>query len=99
MADCLRVARTFHSCQVHGDFKHQPPSTLHPIVPSWPFDAWGMDVIGPIDPPSSAGHHFILATMDYFSKWAEVVPLREVKSANAINFLELNIIYRFGVLH
>ena len=31
------------------------------------------DVIGPINPPTSKGHRFILAITDYFSKWAEVV--------------------------
>ena len=99
MADCLKVAKTCHGCQIHGDFKHLPPVPLRPTVPSWPFDAWGIDVIGPVDPPSSGGHRFILAATDYFSKWAEAVPLREVKSANAINFLERHIIYRFGIPH
>ena len=88
MADCLRVASSCHNYQVHGDFKHQPPVPLHPTVPSWPFDAWGIDVIGLIDPPSSGGHHFILAATDYFSKCMEAVPLREVKSDNVIKFLE-----------
>lgn len=99
MIDCLRVARSCHNCQIHGDLKHQPPVPLHPTIPSWPFDAWGMDVVGPFDPPSSGGHKFILAATDYFSRWAEAVPLREVKSSNVINFLEHNIIYRFGVPH
>jgi hypothetical protein len=71
---------------------------VHPTIPSWPFDAWGIDVIGTIDPPSS-GHRFILAATDYFSKWAEVVPLREVKSENDIRFVERQIIFRFGVSH
>jgi transposase InsO family protein len=35
--------------------------------------------------------------MDYFSKWVEAIPLREVKSDNVINFLERHIIYRFGI--
>ena len=99
MADCIRVAKSCHGCQIHGDFKHQPPAALHPTIPSWPFDAWGIDVIGPIDPPSSGGHRFILAATDYFSKWAEAVPLREVKSGNVINFLERQIVYRFGIPH
>ena len=99
MADCLKVAKMCHTCQIHGDFKHRPPAPLHPIVPSWPFDAWGIDVIGQIDPPSSKGHRFILAITDYFSKWAEAIPLREVKSDNVINFLERHIIHRFGVPH
>jgi hypothetical protein len=32
--------------------------------------------------------------MSMFSKWAEAVPLREVKTDNVINFLERHIIYR-----
>jgi transposase InsO family protein len=45
------------------------------------------------------GHKFILAATEYFSRWAEAVPLREVKSDNVIKFLEHNITYRFGVPH
>jgi hypothetical protein len=97
MADCIKIAMSCHNCQIHDNFKHVPPVPLHPTVPSWPFDAWGIDVIGAIEPPSIRGHHFILAAMDHFSKWAEAIPLREVKSDNVINFLERHIIYRFGV--
>ena len=97
MADCLRTAKACHNCQIHGDFKHQPPVPLHPTVPSWPFNAWGIDVIGSIEPPSSKGHHYIFAATDYFSKWAEAIPLRELKTDNVINFLERHIIYRFRV--
>jgi ribonuclease HI len=75
MKDCLDVAKACHMCQIHGDFKHRPPAPLHPTVPSWPFDAWGIDVMGPFDPPSAGGHRFILAATDYFSRWAEAVPL------------------------
>jgi len=41
--------------------KHQPPELLHPTVASWLFEAWGIDVIGLISPPSARGHQFILA--------------------------------------
>jgi hypothetical protein len=99
MADCVKIAKSCHNCQIHDNFKHLSPIPLHPTVPSWPFDAWGIDVIGVIEPPSARGHHFILAATDYFSKWAEAIPLREVKSDNVINFLEWHIIYRFGVPH
>jgi hypothetical protein len=58
---------------------------------------WGMDVVGPINPPSSKGHKFILAATDYFSKWAEAVPLKEVKAENVEDFIRTNLIYRFGV--
>jgi hypothetical protein len=53
--------------------------------------------VGPIDPPSSRGHRFILAATDYFTRWAEAIPLKEVKADNVIRFMELHILYRFGV--
>lgn len=95
--DCVEYAKKCHQCQIHGEIPHRPPSPLHPTVPAWPFAAWGTDVIGPIEPPSRRGHRFILAATDYFSRWTEAVPLREVKADNVVGFFEHHIIYRFGV--
>ncbi|XP_031106276.1 protein NYNRIN-like [Ipomoea triloba] len=95
--DCIDYARRCQACQVHANFIHQPPEPLHPTVASWPFDAWGLDVVGPITPKSSAGHTYILAATDYFSKWAEAVALKEVKKENVADFLRVHIIYRFGI--
>nr|XP_027124252.1 uncharacterized protein LOC113740942 [Coffea arabica] len=41
--------------------------------------------------------HFYFGGDDYFSKWAEAVPLREVKKENVVDFIRLHIIYRYGV--
>lgn len=71
--DCIDHAKRCHECQIHGDTIHQPPNPLHPTIASWPFECWGTYIIGPINPPSSAGHRFILAATDYFSKWAEAI--------------------------
>ncbi|XP_019246569.1 PREDICTED: uncharacterized protein LOC109226231 [Nicotiana attenuata] len=94
--DFLDYARRCKACQFHANFIHQPPEVFHPTVASWPFDAWGLDVVGPL-PKSSGGHLYILAATDYFSKWAEVVSLKEVKKENVANFIRVNIIYRFGI--
>jgi hypothetical protein len=75
----MKFAKKCHQCQIHADFIHQPHEPIHPTKMSWPFEMWGMDVIGPIHPPSSKGHRFILAATDYFSKWSEVVALKVVK--------------------
>jgi transposase InsO family protein len=58
---------------------------------------WGMNVVGPIHPPSSKGHRFILAATDYFSKWSEVVALKEVEAENVGGFIRNTLIYHFGV--
>ena len=56
-----------------------------------------MDVVCPISLPSSKGHRFILAITDYFSKWAETIPLREVKTSDVIKFVKHHVIYHFGI--
>uniref|UniRef100_A0A2N9G4C6 Uncharacterized protein n=1 Tax=Fagus sylvatica TaxID=28930 RepID=A0A2N9G4C6_FAGSY len=94
--DCMDYAKRCEACQLHANYIHQPPEPLHPTVAFWPFDAWGLDVIGPL-PKSSAGHLYILAATDYFSKWAEVISLKEVKKENVVNFIRTHLIYRYGV--
>ncbi|XP_031116903.1 uncharacterized protein LOC116020573 [Ipomoea triloba] len=95
--DCIDYARRCQACQFHANFIHQPPEPLHPTVASWPFDTLGLDVVGPFTPKSSAGHAYILAATDYFSKWTEAVALKEVKKENVADFLRVHIIYRFGI--
>ncbi|KAL0286119.1 UNVERIFIED_CONTAM: hypothetical protein Sradi_7156100 [Sesamum radiatum] len=94
--DCIDYARKYQACQFHANLIHQPPEPLHFTVASWPFDAWGLDVVGPLT-KSSRGHLYILATTYYFSKWAEAVPLKEVKKENVADFIRTHIIYRYGV--
>jgi hypothetical protein len=70
---------------------------LHHVLPDFPFSKWGLDFIGPINPPSSVGKIFILTATDYFTKWTEVVPLRHSHDEHVISFLETNIFSRFGI--
>ena len=42
-------------------------------------------------------HRFILAITYYFSKWVEVVPLKEVNTPNVIKFMKHHVLYRFTV--
>ncbi|XP_059285621.1 uncharacterized protein LOC132039095 [Lycium ferocissimum] len=63
----------------------------------WPFAAWGMDVIGPIDPVVSNKHHFILVAIDYFTKWVEAASYSSVTKKVVTDFVRNNIICRFGI--
>jgi len=93
IANAVKYAKRCKACQIHADVIHQTSQLLNPTVAAWPFEAWGIDVMGPISPPSARGHRFILAITDYFSKWAEVVPLAEVKMNNVINFIKHHVIH------
>ena len=74
----MEYAKKCEDCQFHANIIRQPPEPLHPTVASWPFYAWGLDVVGPL-PKSLKWHLYILAATDYFSKWAEAIALKEVK--------------------
>ncbi|XP_060200749.1 uncharacterized protein LOC132629021 [Lycium barbarum] len=60
-------------------------------------NAWGIDVIGPIEPKASNGHRFILVAIDYFTKWVEVVTFKSVTKKAVVDFVHSNIICRFGI--
>ena len=62
-----------------------------------PFEQWGIDFIGPINPPSRGKKH-ILVCIDYVSKWVEVMALTQTKEEKVANFLLNNIMQRFGAL-
>lgn len=53
--------------------------------------------MGPITPTSAKGHLYILAAIDYFSKWVEAVSLREIKASDIVWFVKVHLIYMFGV--
>ncbi|XP_074299422.1 uncharacterized protein LOC141630515 [Silene latifolia] len=70
--DCMYFAKKCDACQFNENFIHQPPEPLHPTILSWPFEMWGLDVIGPTTPKASNSHEFILAATDYFSIWQKL---------------------------
>ena len=58
---------------------------------------WGLDFIGQIHPSSSKGHRFVLVATDYFTKWSEAVPLKNMTHTEVIQFITEHIIHRFGI--
>lgn len=66
---------------------YENPNPLHPKVASWPFEMWGTYIIGPIEPSSYKGHRFCRNGL-YFSRWAEAIPLREVRAEDVVKFFK-----------
>jgi hypothetical protein len=56
-----------------------------------------LDFIGQIYPSSSKGHRFVLMATDYFTKWTEAVPLKNMTHKEVIEFITEHIIHRFGI--
>ena len=85
-----------HACQVLGDAIHSHPNVLQDMTTPWSFHTWGFDLIGPIN-LSSNGHIWILATIEYFTKWVEVIHLKKAIGASVANFIQEHIITRFMI--
>ena len=83
----INLAKRCDACQFHANFIHHPLEAIHPTIASWPFEAWELDVVRRFTLKSSTSHMHILVAADYFSKWAEVVALKEAKKENIVNFI------------
>ncbi|XP_069148620.1 uncharacterized protein [Solanum lycopersicum] len=86
-----------HKFQVHGDLMRVPPHELSAMNSPWPFVAWVMDVISPIEPATLNGHKLILVAIDYYTKWLEEVSHKLVTKKVLADFVQNNLIYKFGV--
>jgi hypothetical protein len=70
---------------------------FEPVAISSPFKQWGLDIIGEITLSSLKQHRYILTSIYYFMKWEEAVPLTHVNEKAVIQFIEQQLITRFGV--
>ena len=59
---------------------------LHPQIIVTPFDKWGMDFIGPIDPPSNVKSYVLVCTY-YLTKWVEVQAMKNSQDEKVAKFL------------
>ncbi|XP_070015080.1 uncharacterized protein [Nicotiana sylvestris] len=74
-----------------------PPNELNATSAPWPFTAWGIDIIGPIEPTASNRQRFILVAIDYFTKWVEVVSYKVVTKKVVADFIKDRVVCQFRV--
>jgi hypothetical protein len=94
--DVYKELSKCHECQIFNAKGKLQSVPLKPISIESPFRQWGLDFIGEIHPQSSAQHKWILTATDYFTKWIKVVPAIHAIDDVIIQFLEDNILSRFG---
>jgi hypothetical protein len=94
--DCITSVKSCHNCQIFDSKTKRPPKFLQPIVVVGPFTKWGIDFMQ-CNPTSTGGHGYIIVAVDYFTKWAEVMPtLNNTGETTALLFFN-HVLARFGV--
>nr|XP_025635848.1 uncharacterized protein LOC112729932 [Arachis hypogaea] len=94
--DSKNKVQTCENCQKHASIIHIPAEDMHHSDVTWPFNQWGLDILGPF-PPAPGQVKFIVVAIDYFSKLVEAQPLAKITSQQIISFIWKNIICRFGI--
>ena len=77
--DVIRFCRSCDVCQrtvKWGSVKKVPLGSM-PLIDT-PFKRVAVDIVGPIAPPSEAGHRYILTLVDYATRYPEAVPLKKI---------------------
>ncbi|XP_059285204.1 uncharacterized protein LOC132038569 [Lycium ferocissimum] len=95
--DCSKFIQKCHKCKIYGDLIKVSPIELNATTSPWPFTAWGMDVIGTIEPAASNKHHFIFVAIDDFTKWVEAASYALVTKKVVADFVCNNIICQFSI--
>ena len=94
--EAAEYARKCEQCQKHTLLIHQPAGHLNPISSPWPFAQWELDILEPF-PRATGNQRFVLVAVDYFTKWAVVEALANIRDVDVKKFVWKNIITRFGV--
>jgi hypothetical protein len=97
IVDCFKYYNGCQVCLKLGDLQLVSVAELHPIIKTWPFRGWGLDFVGKNHPSPSKGHQFVLVAIDYFTKWTEVVALKNMTCKEVIEFINEHIIHRFDI--
>ena len=96
LRDATELVKKCKICQEHAKIFRLPSKLLTLVTSPWPFQQWGLDILGPL-PIGNGQCKFIIVAVDYFTKWAEAEPLATITEQKIRNFVWRSIICRFGI--
>ena len=96
LKDATELVKKCKICQEHAQIPHLPSEPLTLITSPWPFQQWGLDLLGPL-PVGKGQCKFIVVGVDYVTKWAEVEPLAMITEQKVRKFVWRSIICKFGI--
>ncbi|XP_019057336.1 PREDICTED: uncharacterized protein LOC104807112 [Tarenaya hassleriana] len=93
--DVHRFVSSCDACQRTGNISRRHEMPQQYILEVEPFDVWNIDFMGPF--PSSCGNVYIMVTVDYVTKWVEVLASPTNDNKTVVRMLKRTIFPRFGV--
>jgi hypothetical protein len=78
--DAAKLVSTCEACQKFSHRSRTPTQPSQLIVPSWPMQWWGIDIVGKLT-QAQGNLTFVIVTVKYFTKWVAVKPITNITSA------------------
>jgi len=96
-AEIRDFCKSCDKCQRMSSRGRVRPVPLKPMpILTEPFSRVSIDLVGPISPPSSEGHRYILTLIDFATGFPEALPLKEIDSISVAEALMV-IFSRVGI--
>ena len=67
LKDATNLVKRCRICQEHAKISRLPAEPLTSVTSPWPFQQWGLDILGPL-PIGKGQCKFIIVAVDYFTK-------------------------------
>ncbi|RDX72263.1 hypothetical protein CR513_48280, partial [Mucuna pruriens] len=92
----MEYVKKCDKCQMFVEAPKAPSEHLHLIASPWPFQEWGVDILGPFS-VAPKQLKFLIVVVDYFTKWVETEPVATITVERVKRFFWRKIICRFGI--
>lgn len=66
-------------------------------VVSAPLQRVALDIMGPLDPPTSHGNRYLLVVVDYLTKWVEAMPMKDQTAETCAQHFVTDFVCRLGI--
>jgi transposase InsO family protein len=94
------VRQWYRSCEVCCARKAKPTRPHHALQQdpvSEPLQRVAIDILGPLEPPTSAGNKYILVVVDYLTKWAEAYAMPNQTAEEVARHLVTKFVCTLGI--
>ena len=94
--DAQTYVKACNKCQRFSNIIRQSSEELTPMIASWTFAQWRLDIMG-LFLVAMRQLKFLIVGIDYFTKWVEAEALATMTEKNMRSFIWRSNVCRFGI--
>jgi len=93
---CAKYAQHCERCQKHAHWCHAPTEELQSIYSPWPFNTWGIDILG-LFPLAIRQMKYLIVAIEYFTKWVKAELVAQITAHKMQHFVWKSVVCHFGI--